>query len=662
MAGVAVETAPSFAEAVSLYVGDLDAEITEKDLFDSFANMGLLTSVRICTDSITQRSLGYGYVNYVTHADAKQALETLNYKPLKGKPIRVMWSQRDPLTRKSGFGNIFIKNLHESVSHVHLHEIFSKFGKIVSCKVVVTEDGKSKGYGFVNFDSEEAAAAAIENANGTEIQGKQVYVGKFIKKQERSGSFGDQKFTNLYIKNLEKDVTVESLSEKFSTFGKITNVVVMKDENGNSKGFGFVNFESPDDAKNAVESMNGSQLASKTIYVGRAQKKSERVQMLRRQFEEKRQERILKYQGSNVYVKNIDDKVDDEELQKLFGKYGTITSSKIMLDEKGLSRGFGFVCFSTPEEANKAIAELSGYLLNSKPLYVAIAQRKEVRRVQLQAQWQARIAQPIPGLSGPGGAVVPPGYSTVYYAPPGVVSQVPQHQGIMYPPMGVRAGWRPRPGFQPMTIAVIPNNPRQQRPPRARVNGPVFSQPGQPMTYVPPMQQKALPLSSLPLPSYKDAAGNQQQRQWQSIKFIPNARPHEMNNSTQMSAPATGFTTQTMMNVSTSFVGPIPVPASNLGVESLSSVLAAAPLAIQKQILGEHLFPLVQQHQFELAGKITGMLLDMDNAELLLLLESPDSLLAKVNEAVRVLKMSKSKPSVQDANTENFRASEIAVN
>ncbi|KAH9327203.1 hypothetical protein KI387_007381 [Taxus chinensis] len=119
---------------------------------------------------------------------------------------------------------------------------------------------ESKGYGYVHFESEEAATAAIENVNGTVIEGKQVYVENFIKKQERTGSSADQKFTNLYIKNLEKDVTEELLSEKFSTFGKIASIVVMKDENGISKGFGFVNFDNPDDAKNAVESMNGSQL------------------------------------------------------------------------------------------------------------------------------------------------------------------------------------------------------------------------------------------------------------------------------------------------------------------------------------------------------------------------------------------------------------------
>jgi len=59
----------------------------------------------------------------------------------------------------------------------------------------------------------------------------------------------------------------------------------------------------------------------------------------------------------------------------------------------------------------------------------------------------------------------------------------------------------------------------------------------------------------------------------------------------------------------------------------------------QKQEMGERLYPLVQRIEPKLAGKITGMLLEMDTTELLMLLESGDDLLiAKVNEAVQVLK------------------------
>jgi len=57
----------------------------------------------------------------------------------------------------------------------------------------------------------------------------------------------------------------------------------------------------------------------------------------------------------------------------------------------------------------------------------------------------------------------------------------------------------------------------------------------------------------------------------------------------------------------------------------------------QKQMLGERLYPLVFEKQGELAGKITGMLLDMDNTELLILLENPEALATKVDEALAVL-------------------------
>lgn len=90
------------------------------------------------------------------------------------------------------------------------------------------------------------------------------YVGIFIKKSERVVLSPEAKYTNLYMKNLDQDITEELIELKFSEFGKISNVKIAKDDNGNSKGFGFVNFESPDSAKRAVEAMNGVQLGKST--------------------------------------------------------------------------------------------------------------------------------------------------------------------------------------------------------------------------------------------------------------------------------------------------------------------------------------------------------------------------------------------------------------
>merc|ERR1712072_1028238 len=74
-----------------------------------------------------------------------------------------------------------------------------------------------------------------------------------------------------------------------------------------------------------------------------------------------------------------------------------------------------------------------------------------------------------------------------------------------------------------------------------------------------------------------------------------------------------------------------------MGGQSATSTLANAPPGMQKQMLGEKIFPMISRIHPEMAGKITGMMLEMDNSELLMLMDSPDQLKAKVDEALRVL-------------------------
>merc|ERR1719453_580383 len=90
--------------------------------------------------------------------------------------------------------------------------------------------------------------------------------------------------------------------------------------------------------------------------------------------------------------------------------------------------------------------------------------------------------------------------------------------------------------------------------------------------------------------------------------------------------------------------GPAPMPQQpqqppqQQGPTGLNaSALANAPPQVQKQMIGEKLYPAIAKFQPELAGKVTGMMLEMDNSELLMLLESEQQLRSKVNEALLVL-------------------------
>uniref|UniRef100_A0A8C9WEB2 Polyadenylate-binding protein n=1 Tax=Scleropages formosus TaxID=113540 RepID=A0A8C9WEB2_SCLFO len=504
-------------------------------LYEKFSPAGPVLSIRVCRDMITRRSLGYAYVNFQQPADAERALDTMNFDVVKGKPIRIMWSQRDPSLRKSGVGNVFIKNLDKSIDNKALYDTFSAFGNILSCKVVCDENG-SKGYAFVHFETQDAADRAIDKMNGMLLNDRKVFVGRFKSRKEREAELGAKakEFTNVYIKNFGEDMDDDRLKELFDKYGKTLSVKVMTDPMGKSRGFGFVSYEKHEDANKAVEEMNGTELNGRTVFVGRAQKKMERQAELKRKFEQLKQERISRYQGVNLYIKNLDDTIDDEKLRKEFSPFGSITSAKVMLEE-GRSKGFGFVCFSSPEEATKAVTEMNGRIVGSKPLYVALAQRKEERKAHLTNQYMQRIA----GMRAlPANAIINQFQPTSGYFMPAV----PQAQN--------RTTY-----YAPNQLAQMRPNPRWQQQ-GARAQPAVHVQGQEPLT---------------------------------------------------------------------------------------ASMLAAAPPQEQKQMLGERLFPLIQAMHPGLAGKITGMLLEIDNSELLHMLESHESLRSKVEEAVAVLQAHQAK-------------------
>lgn len=242
-----------------------------------------------------------------------------------------MFSQRDPSIRKSGLANVFVKNLDASIDNKALYDTFVAFGTVLSSKVAVDENGQSKGYGFVHFDNDESAQSAIKKLNGMLINDKKVYVGLFVRRQERApGNDGSPKFTNVYVKNFSETYTDEDLKQLFNTYGTITSAVVMKDEEGKSRCFGFVNFESPDSAATAVEKLNGTTINDdKVLYVGRAQRKAEREAGLKAKFEQEKRNKFDKLQGANLYLKNFDDSFNDEKLKEIFSKFGTTTSCKV---------------------------------------------------------------------------------------------------------------------------------------------------------------------------------------------------------------------------------------------------------------------------------------------------------------------------------------------
>lgn len=692
---IANQPATTPFQSASLYVGDLHNEVTESLLFELFNRVGPVASIRVCRDSVTRRSLGYAYVNFHNVQDAERALDTMNFTDIKNRPCRIMWSQRDPSLRKSGVGNVYVRNLAPSVDNKGLYDTFSVFGNILSCKVATDEEGKSKGYGYVHFETAEAAQEAIQKFDGNLIEDMEVHVGPFVRRQDRAGQ---NDWTNLYVKQFPTTWDDEKLKALFEPFGAIASIALTADEEGKSKGFGFVNYAEHESAVKALEELANKTLedgegGSFELYVSRAQKKSERSREIKSRVEALQNERVSKYQGMNLYVKNIADSVTDDQFREAFAPFGTITSARIMRETgeagESVSKGFGFVCYSSPEEATRAVTELNGKVIGGKPLVVTMHQRREHRKAQLAANFAPQNMR-FPQGMGPGGMPMPP-FMGMYMAPggqPGFPGVPGGPRGMPYPypgggPMGGRGGGGrgnmqgmyggPRPGFPyPGMPGFMPQmgqpggqgGGRGGRGPggqqggfpmqggrgnmgpggqMGRGGGPMGGPRGMPGGY--PNQQMGGPMQGGPMqggPQQQMRGGPQQQ----NIKFnnqarnqngqmgpsgmMPQQMPPPQQQQQQQQQP------QQMMPPAP---GPGPAGAGGGGMEMLGAALAQADPQTQKNMIGEHLYPLIYQHQPEQAGKITGMLLEMDNGELLNLIESPDALLAKIDEALTVLRM-----------------------
>ncbi|KAG5409899.1 hypothetical protein IGI04_006218 [Brassica rapa subsp. trilocularis] len=593
----------------SLYVGDLDKSVNEAHLLDLFNQVAPVQTVRVCRD-LTHRSLGYAYVNFANPNDAMRAMDTLNYTPIKDRPIRIMRSNRDPSTRLSGKGNVFIKNLDVSIDNKDLYDTFSTFGTILSCKVEMTLSGSSRGYGFVQFEKVETAQAAIEKLNGMLLNDKKVFVGHFVRRQDRTRpeNRAVPRFTNVYVKNLPKEIDDDELKKTFGKYGDISSAVVMKDGSGNSKCFGFVNYERSEDAAVAVEKMNGISLGENVLFVGKAQKKSEREEELKRKHEQEKLNRFEKLEGSNLYVKNLDDSVDDEKLKEMFSEYGNVTSSKVMMNSGGLSRGFGFVAYSLPEEASKA---------ERKPLYVALAQRKEERRNYLQTKFSQMRPNgtmtpiPMPGFHQhpSGGAMAGPPHHQMYIGQNGQGLMPSQPMGYGYQ---LQLMPRPRSGLADF-VMPYPLHRQNQHGPWA---------------------------------GFRRGATNMQQQHFQQQQQNASSGMRYMggvgNRGGMGSLPVDASAIS--QNASQAPQKPSPLPISKL-----TSALALASPAKHSQMLGEQLFPLVEKQEPVHTAKVTGMLLQMDQAEILHLLEAPEALKTKVSEALIALRLSANSPAVSSA-------------
>eukprot|EP00747_Dinoflagellata_sp_TGD_P169241 gnl/TRDRNA2_/TRDRNA2_197729_c0_seq1.p1 gnl/TRDRNA2_/TRDRNA2_197729_c0~~gnl/TRDRNA2_/TRDRNA2_197729_c0_seq1.p1 ORF type:complete len:673 (-),score=163.98 gnl/TRDRNA2_/TRDRNA2_197729_c0_seq1:82-2046(-) len=634
-AGAAPPAAAVPGGFAAIYVGDLQPEVTEPELFGIFNAVGPVVSVRVCRDRISKRSLGYGYVNFLHVKDAERAVDALNHYKIQGRACRIMWSHRDASLRRSGCGNITVRNLSSEVDSMQLHDAFSLFGNIFSCKVAVDSSGASLGHGFVQYETAEEAKEAIAKMNGVELCGQALQVAPFTpseKEKEKEGKKDEAEFSNnVYVKCFPQSWGEEELRKLLAEYGEITSLALRSDKW--DRKFALVNFADGAAADAAIGALHEKDMGDEAktegkkdeetkLYVQRTQSRAERAKKLQEEWKSsdkgrskgggdgaagkgaQSDEKAVEA-DTDVFVRNLSTEVDEDKLKALFAPFGEIKEVKLVRDwNTKQSKGVGFCVFYKSAAAAQAIQELHLKVPpgGETPLYVCLSEDRDERKIRLQAEAFNNWGKGKAGAWDKGGANWKGGQSGGWGKGGGWDNS--WGGGKTGPPPWSWAGkGNGKPGDWSGSGYWDTGKGK---------GGPAYG--GMPFEYGPPPMGKGFPMMP-PGPPTGPPPGSAWGKK--GGKGMPDGM------SAEPSPPG-------LKGGKGAKSGPDSGKGGNMPPPDMS------PLN-QRRFLGEKLFPLVSQRYPDTAGKLTGMLLEMEIQEIVGLLKHPSRLERALTEATALL-------------------------
>ncbi|KII73920.1 Polyadenylate-binding protein, cytoplasmic and nuclear [Thelohanellus kitauei] len=369
----------------SLFIADLKPEVTDEMLWNIVSRYGHVVTFNIHRDMMTQASLGCAYVTYLTSQEAENASKALNQSEIHGKQCRVM---RYLIESKNQFSGILcIKDIDHARDPMSLHNEFSKFGPIASTGIVYDINGVSTGCSIIQFEDDAHANHARQMTNCVEFSNMMPCVYKYVRKYDgnNSDTINSNKFTDAFISNFIKDSMAVDSKNVFEKRDD-KSVSLHKNENNESGEYGFIKLADHTGSETADIEMNGSNLDnSNEINVVPERKFRDDQADYQPEVEQTIRE-IIEKKSLNLYVKHFDKNMTDDELHDLFREFGQIKSAHVMKDDKNISRCFGFVCFTKPDDAQKAIESMHNKFYKGRYLYVAYAQTKQERQNTIEQQ------------------------------------------------------------------------------------------------------------------------------------------------------------------------------------------------------------------------------------------------------------------------------------
>lgn len=237
-----------FENEKTLFIGNLPEHVYENDLTLFFKSKGFeVSKIRIQYDPVTNQSRRFGFLNFKSEEEANKCLEACKNTEIGGRQITLS-RKKDNIERDSQ-ANLHVKNLPESLTQKDLEILFKDFGTIITCKLELSQDNKSRGFGYVQFSQQSEANEAMQKMNGYEVDGKKLSVTVLTRRNDRPEVMDN--FTNLYVSNLPDNLTDEEFLQIFTPFGEIQNSKYNRE-----KRCGYVKYYNHSQAQEAIDSLN----------------------------------------------------------------------------------------------------------------------------------------------------------------------------------------------------------------------------------------------------------------------------------------------------------------------------------------------------------------------------------------------------------------------
>ena len=290
-------------------------------------------------------------VFFKDYPSANKCRLEMNLKKIKNKSIRIMWAEKDGAILHNVKNNLFFKGIPKNISPRNVYEYFLQFGDISSLKMTEDDNGIHYGYGYVTYYSDEDTKKALDNTKDKKIEKLDnitIDISFFQKKQERfdANNLNNSNKQKLYITNLPQDFTTSQLNSLCKEYGTVMSCNIFIDNY--NKNFGIVKFSSEKEAQEIRSKLDGKEIQGLKLNVQLYQTKKE------------------KNLGCNLHIRNIPLTAKEEDLIKIFSKYGKVISVKIekeIKDNKLINKGFGYLSFDNAESADKAMDDLNGKYL-----------------------------------------------------------------------------------------------------------------------------------------------------------------------------------------------------------------------------------------------------------------------------------------------------------